>query len=137
MDVVRKHVQKLRGRIDIQSETGLGTTFFLRLPLTLAIIEGLVIAVGDDRYIVPLYSVLEIFCPSESQVWREHGELETVTLRGVELPVVRLHQRFDVTPRSRTLSDGVLIVTETGNKRFLHLRGRDARQTGARRQEPG
>ncbi len=118
MDVVRKHVQKLRGRIDIQSETGLGTTFFLRLPLTLAIIEGLVIAVGDDRYIVPLYSVLEIFCPSETQVWREHGELETVTLRGVELPVVRLHQRFDVTPRSRTLSDGVLIVTETGNKRF-------------------
>ena len=51
-------------------------------------------------------------------MWREHGELETVTLRGVELPVVRLHQRFDVTPRSRTLSDGVLIVTETGNKRF-------------------
>jgi two-component system chemotaxis sensor kinase CheA len=118
MDVVRKHVQKLRGRIDIQSEAGVGTTFFLRLPLTLAIIEGLVAAVGGNRYILPLYAVWEIFRPSEPQLWQDNAAGEMVTLRGIELPIVRLYKRFDLVPRSEALTDGILIVTEAEGKRF-------------------
>ena len=117
MDVVRRQVQKLRGRIDIHSEAGVGTTFFLRLPLTLAIIEGLVVALGEARFVLPLYSVVEMFCPSDSQVRRSGRNAEWVTLRGVELPVVRLHHRFGIDSHPRDLSEGVIIVTEAEGNR--------------------
>ena len=64
MDVVRKHIVKLRGRIDISSRPGRGTTFVIKLPLTMAIIEGLVVGVGVHRYIVPIFVVKEMFRPA-------------------------------------------------------------------------
>ena len=64
MDVVRRHVQKLRGRIEIQSKAGEGTTFSIKLPLTLALIDGLVVAVGQQRYIVPIFALREMFRPT-------------------------------------------------------------------------
>jgi two-component system chemotaxis sensor kinase CheA len=122
MDVVMRHVQRLRGRIDIQSTAGIGTTFFLRLPLTLGIIDCLVVAVGGGRYILPLYSVSEIFCPVASQlsVGRIAGGHtgEMVTLRGMQLPVVRLHRRFDLTPRTEDLTNGVLLLSEAHGRHF-------------------
>jgi len=134
LDVVMRHVQKLRGRIEIQSAAGVGTTFFLRLPLTLGIIDCLVVAVGSARYILPLYAVSEILCPTasqigchmefqpESQVQTErqpNGQNgETVTLRGTPLPVLRLHRRFNLTPRTKDLTEGVLLVSEAHGKRF-------------------
>jgi two-component system chemotaxis sensor kinase CheA len=122
LDVVMRHVQKLRGRIEIQSAAGVGTTFFLRLPLTLGIIDCLVVAVGGARYILPLYSVAEIFCPTLSQVRPERppggDAVETVVLRGVSLPVVRLHRRFHLTPRTEDLTQGMLLVSEAHGRRF-------------------
>lgn len=122
MDVVMRHVQRLRGRIDIQSAAGIGTTFFLRLPLTLGILDCLVVAVGGGRYILPLYSVSEIFCPVASQlsVGRVAGGHtgEMVTLRGMQLPVVRLHRRFDLTPRTEDLTSGVLLLSEAHGRHF-------------------
>jgi len=118
MDVVRKHVQKLRGRIDIQSEQGHGTTFFLKLPLTLAIIEGLVVVVGDNRYILPIFSVTEMFRPAQSVLSTVRGKGEMAIVRGNLLPVVRLHERFNLTPRSRELTEGMLVVVESQGKQF-------------------
>ena len=118
MDVVRRHVQRLRGRIDIQSEAGVGTTFFLRLPLTLALIEGLIVLVGDSRYILPISSVLEIFCATASHLACVIPGEETINLRDAALPVVRVHQHFHVAPRFQNISDGVLIVTESKGRRF-------------------
>jgi two-component system chemotaxis sensor kinase CheA len=123
LDVVLRHVQQLRGHIDIESEVGAGTTFFLRLPLTLGVIDSLVVGVGGTRYILPLYSVSEIFCPAASQIAHlgRHNirhAAEVVTLRGEELPVVRLHRRFNIAPRTEELTEGVLLVTEAHGRRF-------------------
>jgi two-component system, chemotaxis family, sensor kinase CheA len=118
MDVVKKHVEKLRGRIDIQSEQGKGATFFLRLPLTLAIIEGLVVCVGDNRYIVPMFSILEILRPDESSLSTVQGKGEMATVRGILLPIVRLHERFNLAFSTRQLTEGMLIVSQSEGKRF-------------------
>jgi two-component system chemotaxis sensor kinase CheA len=118
MDVVRRHVQALRGRIDIQSTAGQGTTFFLRLPLTLAMIEGLVVAVGDQRYVAPVTSVREMFRPLPAMLSTLQGSNEMVLVRDNLLPIVRLHRRFDKQPRTTDLTDGTLIVAETDGHVF-------------------
>jgi two-component system chemotaxis sensor kinase CheA len=118
MDVVRKHVQKLRGRIEIQSQAGKGTTFFIRLPLTLAIIEGLVVTVGDQRYIVPIFSVREMFRPTQDMLSTVQATGEMALVRGGLMPIVRLHRRFDTRPRTENFTEGVLIVAESAGKQF-------------------
>ena len=121
MDVVRKHVQKLRGRIDIQSHKGTGTTFYLKLPLTLAIIEGLVVTVGQYRYIVPIFAVREMFRPKPEGLATIRGRDEMALVRGSLLPVVRLHQRFGVAPRTEDPCEGLLVVSECEGKQFCLL----------------
>ena len=118
MDVVRRHVQALRGRIDIQSTAGQGTTFFLRLPLTLAMIEGLVVAVGDQRYVAPVVSVKEMFRPLPAMLSTLQGSNEMVLVRDKLLPIVRLHQRFGKVPRTTALTEGTLIVAEADGHLF-------------------
>jgi two-component system chemotaxis sensor kinase CheA len=118
MDVVRRHIQKLRGRIEIRSVSGRGCEFLLKLPLTLAIIDGLVVGVGTERYIVPLFAVREMFRPVEDVVWHvpRHGEVALV--RGKLLPVIRLYRRFRVVPRSEDPRQSILLVAETEGCRF-------------------
>ena len=121
MDVVMKHVQKLRGRIETQSKPGAGTTFFLKLPLTLAIIEGLVVVVGSQRYIVPIFAVREMFRPTPDVLSTVQGRDEMALVRGRLLPVVRLCRRFGVQPRSEDPCDGLLVVAECEGKQFCLL----------------
>lgn len=121
MDVVRKNIQKLRGRIDIQSKIGQGTTFLLKLPLTLAIIEGLVVAVGSHRYILPIYAVRELISPKADSISTVHGRNEMAMVRDQVLPVLRLARRFQVQPKSEEASEGILIVTECQEQVFCLL----------------
>jgi two-component system chemotaxis sensor kinase CheA len=118
MDVVRQHVQTLRGRIEIQSVLGKGTTFFIYLPLTLAIIEGLVIAVGGLRYIIPLFSVREMFRPTEDMMFSVQGREEMILMRGDLLPIIRLHRRFNIQPRTENVCEGLLVVCDFAGKLF-------------------
>jgi two-component system chemotaxis sensor kinase CheA len=118
MDVVRRHVQKLRGRIDIQSKAGEGTTFSIKLPLTLAIIEGLVVVVGQQRYIVPLFAVREMFRPTPEMLSTVQGKGEMVMVRGSLMPIVRLHRRFAMDPRTTDLTNGILIAAESAGRPF-------------------
>jgi two-component system chemotaxis sensor kinase CheA len=118
MDVVRKQIEKLRGKVEIQSRLGQGTTFFLKVPLTLAIIDGLLVGVGEHRYIVPIFAVREMLKPSEDMLSTIQGRSEMVLVRGSLLPVVRLHRRFGVEPRSEELKESLLIITEGAGKRF-------------------
>ena len=118
MDVVRKQLQKLRGRVEIQSTPGRGTRFLLRLPLTLAIIEGLVVLVGEERYIAPLFSVREMLRVGPGSITEVPGEGETVLVRGRLLPLVRLYRRFGVRPRTEDPCEGLLIVVENGDKSY-------------------
>jgi len=118
MDVVRKQIVKLRGRVEISSRAGHGTTFIIKLPLTLAIIEGLVVGVGKHRYIVPIFVVKEMFRPSPGSLSAVPDGGEMVLVRGALLPILRLHRRFDVTPTSEEASESVLIVVEGERKNF-------------------
>jgi len=121
MDVVRRHIEKLRGRIEIRSAEGEGTSFHLKLPLTLAIIDGLVVAVGQERYIVPLFGVRELFRPNDDSLWTVQQRAEMALVRGTLLPVLRLYRRFGVEPRSTDAKQGVLVVAEVEGNRFCLL----------------
>lgn len=118
MDVVRKHIERLRGRIEIRSTPGVGASFLLKLPLTLAIIEGLVVGVGRERYILPLFNVREMIRPGADTLWTIHQRDEMALVRGSLLPVVRLYRKFGVVPRSEDPRDSVLVIADVEGHRF-------------------
>lgn len=121
MDVVRKQILRLRGNIEIHSVEGRGTTFSLRLPLTLAIIEGLVVVVGSERFIIPLGSVRELLRPRAEQVSTVENQAEVVLIRDQLLPIIRLHQRFRIQPKSTHPHEGVLVVADVDGCFFCLL----------------
>jgi two-component system chemotaxis sensor kinase CheA len=118
MDVVRRKILMLRGHIAIQSRLGQGATFTLKLPLTLAIIDGLVVGVGLERYILPLLAVREMFRPAADAIFTVQNRSEMVMMRGDLLAVVRLYRKFGVKPRSEDPCQGLLIVAEGEGQRF-------------------
>jgi len=122
MDVVKKNIEKLRGRVDVRSKPGKGTMFVVRIPLTLAIIEGMVVKVGQTRYIIPIVSIKESFQAGADQITYTPDKLEIVSVRGELLPVLRLHELYDIEPLYRELSDGILmIVASDENKCCLFV----------------
>jgi two-component system chemotaxis sensor kinase CheA len=121
MDVVRRHIEKLRGRVEIRSAAGQGATFALKLPLTLAIIDGLVVGVGEERYIAPLFAVREVLRPAEETIWTVQQRAEMALIRGELLPVLRLYRKFRVTPRSEDPRQSVLLVAEVDDRRSCLL----------------
>jgi two-component system, chemotaxis family, sensor kinase CheA len=118
MDVVRKQVEKLRGRIEIHSQAGQGTTFLLKLPLTMAIIDGLVVMIGHHRYIVPLFAVREMFRPVAESISTVQSRKEMALVRGRLLPVLRLYKRFGLHPRTEDPCQALLIVAESEGQPF-------------------
>lgn len=121
MDVVKRQIQKLRGRIDIESVPGQGTSFFLRLPLTLAMIDGLVVGVGKERYVLPISSVREVLQPAAAMMFTVEGRQEMALVRENLLPVVRLSQRLGVIATSEVATDGLLVVAEADGRAFCLL----------------
>ena len=121
MDVVRRHIEKLRGRIEIRSTVGRGAAFFLKLPLTLAIIDGLVVGVGSERYILPLFAVREMFRPTAETIWTVQQRAEMALVRGTLLPVFRLYRQFGVKPKSTEATESVLVVAEVEGARYCLL----------------
>ncbi len=119
MDVVRKQIHALRGRVEIRSVEGQGTTFLLRLPLTLAIIEGLVVRVGAERYILPLYAVHEIFRPDQGSLSTIEGRHEVALVRDSVVPVLRLARLLKRrNSESHDTALPVLIMVELQSKRY-------------------
>jgi two-component system chemotaxis sensor kinase CheA len=117
MDVVRRNVKELGGKVDVRSEAGRGSRFTITLPLTLAIVDGQSVAVGTETYIVPLISIVESMQLKSSGVTRLSGHSEVLSFRGDYLPIIRLHELFGVEPRSRALHEGLVVVAEGDGRR--------------------
>jgi len=116
MDVVKTNITKLGGIIKLDTAIGVGTTITIMLPLTLAILDGLDIAVGDTKYILPLSSIVESLQPTPDMIKRiGDGTQDLLMLREEFIPVVRLHQLFDIVPKHTALEKGMLIVVKSGN----------------------
>jgi two-component system chemotaxis sensor kinase CheA len=114
LDVVRRNIERLRGRVEIASQPGLGTKFKISLPLTLAIIDGFIVKVGEERYILPTLSVRESFRPQPGMVSRVQNKAEVVNVRGRIIPLLRLNEVFGLSSTSREVTDGIVVVVEAG-----------------------
>lgn len=115
MDVVRRNIEKLRGKIEIESTPGRGTTFTVSIPLTLAIIEGLLVAVGDQRYVIPTLAVVESFRPAAGAVSVVQGRGELVEVRGRQVPLLRLGPHLGVPAAVADPARGIVVVVESGS----------------------
>jgi two-component system chemotaxis sensor kinase CheA len=114
MDVVARNIENLRGKLEIQSVAGKGTTFRIRLPLTLAIIDGLLVSVGSSRYIVPTVVVRESFRPTPEMISSVHGRGEVINVRGRLCPLLRLRTLLGISSASTDSARTIVLVVETG-----------------------
>jgi two-component system chemotaxis sensor kinase CheA len=112
MDVVRRNIQALGGRVEIESQLGVGTRIRVRLPLTLAILDGMSVAVGDELFIIPLTMVVESLQPAASDLHFVAGRGKLVQVRTEYLPVVALHEVMGGEPRVTDPCAGVLVIVE-------------------------
>ncbi|MCP9440115.1 MAG: chemotaxis protein CheA [Nitrospira sp.] len=117
MDVVKRNIESLGGTVSIKTVFGKGTTFTLKLPLTLAIIEGMTIRVGRETYIVPMLSILESIQPKPEAVKTIVGKGELIDVRGTYLPVIRLYDVFDLKPEYVDPAKAILLILETEGER--------------------
>ena len=116
MDVVKTNIQKLGGAIKLDTHLGEGTTITIMLPLTLAILDGLDIRVGNQKYILPLSSIVESLQPTSDMIKKiGDGTQDLLMLREEFIPVVKLHQLFGLQKSFEKLEDGMLIVVKSGN----------------------
>ncbi|WP_420411750.1 chemotaxis protein CheA [Roseibium sp.] len=115
MDVVRRNINNLGGRISVQSSYGKGTRFTLTIPLTLAVLDGMLVALGAETYILPLTSIVESFRPTTEQFRALAGGGEVVAMRGEYIRLIRIHQLFNVPDAISDPCKGLVVVTETAN----------------------
>jgi two-component system chemotaxis sensor kinase CheA len=117
MDVVRRNIKELGGTIEVRSQLGKGSRFVITLPLTLAIVDGQSVSVGDETYIVPLITIIESLQLKAGMVNRVAGQTEVFWFRDGYLPVVRLHEVFGTRPRTTQLHEGLIMVVEGEGRR--------------------
>jgi two-component system chemotaxis sensor kinase CheA len=113
MDVVRRNIEKLRGKIEVDSAPGSGTSISIHLPLTLAIIDGLIVTVAGERYVVPTLSVRESLRPTTAMISTIHERGELVNVRGNLIPLLRLHEIFDRPGAITDPAQGIILVVES------------------------
>lgn len=118
MDVVRKNIEVLRGRVDIDSTPGKGTTFNIKLPLTLAVIDGQSVTVGETSYIIPIISIEQSLRPQPEQIKTvQGGRGQMIMIRGELVPLIRLYELFEVEPKYTDPCDSLVVVVADGGMR--------------------
>lgn len=121
MDVVRKSIQNLKGKVDIESEEGRGTKIIIELPFTLAITDGMLVRVGKQRFIVPILNIDRAFRAQQKDIFTVMGNSEKVSIRGETVPVIRLHNHFGISDGIESLTDGTLLAIRNANKKYALL----------------
>ncbi len=114
MDVVRGNIARLRGRIDIESAPNQGTTFDIFLPLTLAIIDGMLVGVGQERFILPTLAIRESLRPHRHMVSTVQGKGEVISVRDKLIPLVRLSEKLGISSQVTDPSNGIVMVVDSG-----------------------
>ncbi|WP_419811806.1 chemotaxis protein CheA [Bacterioplanoides sp.] len=118
MDVVRRNINELNGTIDVTSKTGEGSTFTIRLPLTLAILDGQLVQVADETYIFPLVSIVESIQLEKKSLNNITGSQQVMQLRDEYIPIVRLDEVFNLSRRSDDSDEEMLVVVESDNEKI-------------------
>ncbi len=118
MDVVRRNIRELGGAVEVKSKTGEGSIFTIRLPLTLAILDGQLVGIGKETFILPVISIIESLQVKTECINAVAGNAEVYRLRDEYIPIVRLYQVFGITPISTDLSSGLLVVVEAEGKKI-------------------
>ncbi|MGC0152140.1 chemotaxis protein CheW [Chromobacterium vaccinii] len=121
MDVVKRNIQDMGGRIEIDSMPDVGTTMSIRLPLTLAIMDGMSVRVGGEIYVLPLGFILESLQPARREIKTVAGRGEVVHIRGEYLPIVTLARYFGVTGAKSAADEGILVIVEASDARVALL----------------
>lgn len=117
MDVVRQNLEKVNGSISVESQKGTGTTFTIKIPLTLAIVDGMEVAVSDGIYIIPITSIRQTFKLGDGiQILKDTEGSEMVMLRGTCFPVIRLHRIYEAENAKTDLKEGIFILIENDRK---------------------
>jgi two-component system chemotaxis sensor kinase CheA len=116
MDVVRRNIEALRGQIEIATEAGKGTRFFIRMPLTLAVLDGLIVGVGRERFVMPTTGVRESLRPLPSNVHSVQGTPRMVQVRDSVLPLVSLGQLFGLPHESDPCKATVVVIEDGGSR---------------------
>jgi two-component system chemotaxis sensor kinase CheA len=120
MDVVKRAIERLKGKVEVFSEEGRGCRFAIRVPLTLAIMDGIIVRIGPERYIIPTVSIKETFRPQPADVSTVQTRGEVVQVRNMLLPLVRLYDLLGVTPQRREPWEALVVVVENeGRQRCL------------------
>ncbi len=118
MDVVRKNIQSMGGRVEIQSMTGVGSTMSVRLPLTLAILDGMSIAASDELYIIPLTFIIESLQPRMVDIKGMAGRGNVINVRGEYLPLIALYEVFNLPSKVNSFEDGIAIILEAEGQKI-------------------
>ncbi len=121
MDVVKSNIENMRGNIRVHSVPGQGSSFTLILPLTMAIIDGMIVKIGQERYIIPLLSIIESFQPTKDMINTVTGKGETVPFRGRLLPLFRLGELFKVRDGESDPTKAIVVVVEDAGKKVALL----------------
>lgn len=117
MDVVKSGIEKFRGQLNIASEKGRGTKFTISLPLTLAIIDGMLIRVDNERYVIPTIAIQKAFKPAPEDYFTVEGRGEMVMDRGSLVPIIRLNQIYRSSQQKKKVQDGLVVVVESKNEK--------------------
>lgn len=118
MDVVRRNVQSLGGRIDIDSVEGKGSTFTIRLPLTLAIVDGMGVSVGDQTFIIPLVNIIESMQPAEKDIKTLVGDDQLLLVRDQYWPILPLYKSMQISSQFTDVHKGIAVLIETNKHKF-------------------
>lgn len=118
MDVVRRNIENLEGSVRVRTEPGKGSVFTVSLPLTLAILDGMIVRVGAEHYIIPITSIIETLRPKDEEVRHVEGASDVINVRGEFVPILYLYEIFNVKHAERDPSRALVVLVESGRDKL-------------------